>query len=673
MKHKIAAAALAMAMLFALLPAAAWAESGLPATADPAAVSEPAEEQPAVPQPAEEQEPPTEQKPIEGPPETVQGEEPQLPAKTTTEGSLPTLPAPGDTAADPGGATPAQQEPLLKFEENLLYTKGAPVVITAAEGGGINVTYQRTADQAETIAYAGNDAVIFGGDQDETHYAQASITLQSGTVSTIYGGGHGEDESADVDEVTIIVNGGKVTNCVYGGGLNRSVVKHASIIVNDGTIAQYALGGGAMDNKFGSGKDQAPSFQTALNGTAVNRTLNTSVVVNGGSVSYPMGGGQNYSYVGEAAVEFKGGTCSELVAGGSNGYTAKSTVTVSGGTVTGYLHMINRGAVGDAVLNLNGGTIADLYYGWNPADQSSEGPTTLENGGGIRSSLTVSYRGASVTGTIDKASGVCENAKVTEVKTNAASPEAVNPSAPDAEKQAAVDTAIKNAVDGAEPAKSGSTVISTTLGSDPTAAALLANPAMADPEEGFAEIVKNMADVGAAGETLVLSKSISAVHIDSASNELTSLVFDVAPVKVSAASAERLGSLPSPLTFRLPLPNTWPTGYVTVKHTHGTVVTQWEATVRTGGGSKWVELTSQEFSTFELLPLQQLTPAPTPGDNNGSGSSGGSSGGSSSKAAVVSLLDSTPKTGESFLLPALMLAACALFGLGLAALRRREH
>lgn len=653
MKQKLLAAALALAMLFALLPAAAWAEEGQPTGQTPAAAGQQAEQTPAAP--------------VEPEPQAL----PSAPEESKAETGLPTPQDVKDEAAAPqNGGSGLSEEPILKFEGNVLYTKGAPVTITAHQGGGIDVTYLRTADQPETITYAGSDAVIFGGGKDDEHFDRASITLNSGTVSTLYGGGHGQDSSADVNEAAITVNGGTVTNCVYGGGLNRSVVKSASILVNDGTIAQYALGGGAMDNKFGSQQNQKPDFVSALAGTAVNRTLKTSVVVNGGSVTYPMGGGQNYSYVGEAGVELNGGSCSELVAGGSNGYTAKSTVTVNGGSVTGYLHTINRGAVGEAVLNLNGGAIAKLYYGWNDGDQNSSA-TNLEAGGGLRSSLTVSYKGATVTGPIDKTAGIHPNAKVTEVKTNTAAPDAVSPDAPDAHKQAAVDEAIKTAVGGSEPPKSGSTVITTTLNSNAVANALLSNPVMSAPEEGFAELVKGMAGVGVQDVTLVLSKNISAVNTDE-QGALTSLVFDVAPVQVSGGSASRLESLPAPLTFKLPLPNGWATAYAAVRHTHGAVVTTSEHTVKAGeGGSKYIELSTSTFSPFEVSPLAALTPAPKPeGGSQGSGSSGNSG---ASAAAVVRVLDSTPKTGSSFALPALLFAACGLAGLGAVSLRRKKQ
>ncbi|WP_418666421.1 LPXTG cell wall anchor domain-containing protein [Allofournierella sp.] len=645
MKQKILAAALALAMLFALLPAAAWAEE-LPAAVEPTpqAQQEQAEPDRVLEEPA--QEPPV------------------LPAQPEQE---PSEKAQQDSALQ--GEPPAESvASLLNFQGNVLYTRGTAVTITA-NGNGIDVTYMRAPDQPETITYSGQDAVIFGGGTDEENYHQASITLNSGTVSTLYGGGHGEDESADVNEVSIVVNGGKVTNCVYGGGLNRSVVHSASIVVNNGTIAEYALGGGAMDNTFGSQKDQKPSFITALDGTAVNRTLKASVVVNGGTVNYPMGGGQNYSYVGDTRVELNGGSCIELVAGGSNGYTAESTVTVSGGSVTGCLHTVNRGAVGEAVLNLNGGTVYDLYYGWNPADQSSEGPTTLSKGGGVRTALTVYYKGATVNGSIDKTNGIQASAKVVEVKTNTAAPEAVAPEAPDADKQAKVDAAIKNAVTGggAESPKTGSTVVTTTLDNDQTAKDLLKNPAMTAPEEGFAEIVKNM-EVGDADTTLVLSKNISAVNTDD-SGKITSLVFDVAPIQVSSDTAVRLASLPSALTFRLPLPADWATDYATVRHTHDAVVTTSEHTVKAGeGSSKYIELSTSTFSPFEVSPLAALTPAPKPDQGSGSGGEA-----TPSKAVVVSLLDSTPKTGASFALAALLLAACALAGLGALSLRRKKQ
>ena len=169
MKQKLLAAALALAMLFALLPAAAWAEEGQPTGQTPAAAGQQAEQTPAAPVEPELQAPPA------------------APEENKAETGLPTPQGGKDEAAAPqNGGSGLPEEPILKFEGNVLYTKGAPVTITANQNGGIDVTYMRTADQPETITYAGSDAVIFGGGKDEEHFDRASITLNSGMQK--YGG-----------------------------------------------------------------------------------------------------------------------------------------------------------------------------------------------------------------------------------------------------------------------------------------------------------------------------------------------------------------------------------------------------------------------------------------------------------------------------------------------------
>lgn len=640
MKQKILAAALALAMLFALLPAAAWAED-LPAAGEPTLqieqvqaepnptqdtpIAEPAPEQPtAEPVPNEQPSPEGEEGVPSGDVETT----PPTYTYTCKVGDGKECPVPDTTPAD---------APYFYEAQNIFLANGHPV--TVSEGNGKTVISWDGGSKEVPAAVS-----IFGGCHNYT----------GGTYDT-----------------SITMTGGTVRNLI-GGGLHRGTVGTATVKMQGGKVTEGVQGGGASFFSKLPGESYTRAEWLADQTGSKCRTDNAVVEMTGGTATNLFGGGESYAYVGNATVTMTGGTCAELIAGGSNGYVGSATVTLDGGSVTGYLHTVNRGTVNNAELKLQSGTTAALYYGWNKGDQGSSGATSLTDGGGVRTALTVSYKGASVTGSIDKISGIYKDAKVTELKTNTATPEAVDPDASDAEKQAKVDDAVKKAVtDASAPAKSGSTIITTTLSNNNTATALLKNPAMTDPEAGFAELVKGMQDVGNADTTLVLSKNISAVNTDG-DGKLTSLVFDVAPIQVSDGSAVRLGSLTAPLTFKLPLPADWATPYASVRHTHGGTVTASEATVRTTeDGAKYIELVTNTFSPFEVAPLAALTPAPTPVPQPGNTSGG--SGGGSAKTAVVSLLDSTPKTGPGAVLPALLLAACGLAGLGVLSLRRKEQ
>ena len=102
MKQKLLAAALALAMLFALLPAAAWAEEGQPTGQTPAAAGQQAEQTPAAPVEPELQAPPA------------------APEENKAETGLPTPQDGKDEAAAPqNGGSGLPEEPILKFEGNV--------------------------------------------------------------------------------------------------------------------------------------------------------------------------------------------------------------------------------------------------------------------------------------------------------------------------------------------------------------------------------------------------------------------------------------------------------------------------------------------------------------------------------------------------------------------------
>ena len=64
-----------------------------------------------------------------------------------------------------------------------------------------------------------NTVSIFGGGNGG-NFASSSITMNSGTVQNLIGGGIGftEDTSAFVSNTKIVMNDGNVTNAIVGGG-----------------------------------------------------------------------------------------------------------------------------------------------------------------------------------------------------------------------------------------------------------------------------------------------------------------------------------------------------------------------------------------------------------------------------------------------------------------------
>ena len=79
--------------------------------------------------------------------------------------------------------------------------------------------------------YGGNNE---GGVTDTTH-----VTIHSGTIQNVYGGGN----EADVNSTTVIVNNGNIFD-VYGGGNAASVLGSTSLDINGGIISNNVYGGG---------------------------------------------------------------------------------------------------------------------------------------------------------------------------------------------------------------------------------------------------------------------------------------------------------------------------------------------------------------------------------------------------------------------------------------------
>ena len=82
-----------------------------------------------------------------------------------------------------------------------------------------------------TSVYGGNNE---GGVTDTTH-----VTIHSGTIQNVFGGGN----EADVNSTTVIVNNGNIID-VYGGGNAASVLGSTSLDINGGIISNNVYGGG---------------------------------------------------------------------------------------------------------------------------------------------------------------------------------------------------------------------------------------------------------------------------------------------------------------------------------------------------------------------------------------------------------------------------------------------
>ena len=207
---------------------------------------------------------------------------------------------------------------------------------------------------------------IFGGGTNGTSFSSSQITMESGTVNVIYGGGFSTNSNqiATINEANVVFEGGTVSGSIYCGGLLYTTTNKTNVVVNGGTV-DAVLGGGSAyavigGVEYSTGNEEHPE-------ESFTRVNEANLTVNGGIIDSLWGGGQGYSYTGNSIVTINGDPqINYVTGGGSNGYTGSSSLFVNGGTI-GVLQTVNRGTVDNSEVYISGGTITDLYVGGEDA------------------------------------------------------------------------------------------------------------------------------------------------------------------------------------------------------------------------------------------------------------------------------------------------------------------
>lgn len=289
-------------------------------------------------------------------------------------------------------------------------TVDASAVITGATGtyffaNGTPVTVtdnSSTTPDTILISWDGGSKVadktttIFGGSLD-ADCETASITVNSGTLSGIVGGGFGATKYANVTTANVTINGGTF-NQIFGGGYGLSKVTTANVTMNDGAT-NFLNGGGAsyVVNK---------EFGTASNNNIVETV---TITVNGGTVTkgtndgelYVGGGSGSYTTVNKATLNMKAGNVRVINAGASAGLVKDSTLNISGGTMS-VVQTARKGTTEKATINVTGGTIDRLSSGVDPQEEgaSAKGIITASatsiTGGTVKSLLTGNSNGTAI-------------------------------------------------------------------------------------------------------------------------------------------------------------------------------------------------------------------------------------------------------------------------------------
>ena len=301
---------------------------------------------------------------------------------------------------------------------NFVFAQGVPIVIR--QNGGITSIY--SADDPNGVPLSGETDVsaysVYGGwfDGSETHTADTSVVMESGTVRELFGGSFSGTLNGNT---TIIVESGTITNALCGGGNSSTLNGNTNVIVNNTTV-DYLYGGG-----FGATVNGSTTV-VINNGTTVTGNAfggsngafveSSKMVLNGGSASQILGGGYGEnSSVANSCVELNGGSCDAAYGGGMDGseITESTAVTVNGGKVVivygggfygavsgstavtvnrdvaGSVYGGGQGAAvnGDTNVEVNGGTMSFVYSGGDNGAVTGSASVTINDGAQIKAAV----------------------------------------------------------------------------------------------------------------------------------------------------------------------------------------------------------------------------------------------------------------------------------------------
>ena len=559
-------------------------------------------------------------------------------------------------------------------ETHYIFANGNPVVIEDAGEENISISSE---NGDLWLTCKGDNAIVFGGGKDRS-FDSSSITMNSGTIYSLIGGGYGkEGSSADVTNTRIEMTGGTVKNAIGGGGYHWAQVQNATINVTGGTITNIQ-GGGFASVGGSEGKPSGTKEVYTQPKLAKNRVETVNVVIDGGETPVTLlandgifGGGQGYSYVGTANLTVKNAKGPDekcwVVGGGSNGYTGTANVTIGDGAEIAILQGSNRGTVENIDIKMTGGKVINFYCGGedNGTPATSSGlPNDKING--LSKKIEVSITRGSVTklapginGAIDNnpgadgpamdeagiISGEYKRTSVANYKTLLTTerygtafanllPIEETTQVENIDTTGKNDTEIKDAV---ADATKGKVNDGTIQNGDTAFAATAKAPDNLEADkktevEGKIQALltatenvpaaENVQKENATDKTITyLVSNLSKVEA-SEGGKLESVTFDVTPYEhevggtTAPTAKETLGKT---ITFRLPIPDDW-ADYPCVKVEHKGKVTYHDV-MTADDGTKYIEVSASSFSPFVLTPsATRPTPTPTPTPSYSSGS-----------------------------------------------------
>ena len=305
----------------------------------------------------------------------------------------------------------------------IIYGNGFPITISKSENA--------TADNQVTISFSGEgapgpikiegdtQAIVFGGSKEKDLNGNTSITMNSGKVGYLIGGGWGtygkspaDPKTANVQDVTINVTGGTV-GLIYSGGLYRANVDDIHLTFKNATASHIYCGG------FDQGQT-SNTIKTSWDSSVNHVTSSTLEMDNAAVKGYLfLGGGQGYSYSKTVNATISNSTLRGGVLGtGSNGRSDNVTAELNnvtfaqaeGSSMMIEIAALNRGVVGDVDMTFNGCTFpsnTSIYKCYAGATYQYDGKSTVSLG-----KVTMTFTNNTNTPTVGISSGL-DDANVT--------------------------------------------------------------------------------------------------------------------------------------------------------------------------------------------------------------------------------------------------------------------
>lgn len=301
-------------------------------------------------------------------------------------------------AQNDGGQTPTTPATKLTIQKigdkDCIFANGNAVTVTAAQTvntanadqtGQITITVDGT-EESQTVA---NTYSLYGGSYGE-NVASSTIKMTSGTIYRIYGGGYGvnADQTGNITgTASIMVEGGKVSNAISGGGNQYAKIGKVSVqIIGKDTKIQCLYAGG-----FGypAAKKLVRTWEEAVCGAKEVEINITDATLEEG---LGCGGGQGYAYTGTSTVTITNAILGSFYGTLANGYADDITATLKGCTfkkLVGYFEFatINRGVVNNASFTFDNCTFENLadinagvgpILGWDNSDTSGDPKPAIE-------------------------------------------------------------------------------------------------------------------------------------------------------------------------------------------------------------------------------------------------------------------------------------------------------